>query len=167
MKHLSLLFLFYLHVCFGQQKVDSKLYGTMLKSLLSHSVSEIDVKTAKENLGKAIFLDARPQNEYRVGHIENAKRVGYEDFSMESVKHLDKEQPIIVYCSVGYRSEKVAEKLKVKGFKNVHNLYGGLFEWANQNEPIYIQEKKTDSIHGYNKLWGSWMKNKSKIKVYR
>lgn len=167
MKYLSILFLITVQFCFGQQNVESKLYNTMLKSLLSHSVAEIDVKTAKENLGKAIFLDARPKNEFEVGHIQDAIRVGYEDFSIKSVKKIDKEQPIIVYCSVGYRSEKVAEKLKAKGFKNVHNLYGGLFEWANQDAPVYVQNKQTDSIHAYNKIWGSWIKNKSKVKVYR
>ncbi len=158
--------LFCISLCFGQQKVESKLYGTMLKTLLSHTVSEIDVSTAKNNLGSATFLDARPEEEYNVSHIENAIRVGYDNFDINKIAYLKRDTPIVVYCSVGYRSEKVAEQLQTNGFKNVYNLYGGLFEWVNQDQPIYKGEKETDSIHAYNKVWGSWVKNASKIKVY-
>ncbi len=50
---------------------------------------------------------------------------------------IGEESKVVVYCSVGYRSEKIAEKLKAAGYKNVFNLYGGIFEWENQNLPVY------------------------------
>lgn len=161
------LFFSWISICFAQQKVQSKMYGTMLKTLLSHSIPEIDVEIASNSIGKALFLDARPLEEYQVGHIKNAIRVGYDDFDLSKVSHMSRKHPIVVYCSVGYRSEKVAEQLKVNGFVNVYNLYGGLFEWVNLDFPIYKNEKTTDSIHAYNRVWGNWIKNKTLIKVYQ
>jgi 3-mercaptopyruvate sulfurtransferase SseA len=66
---------------------------------------------------------------------------------------------------VGYRSEKISEKLKQAGFKDVSNLYGGIFEWVNQGNPVVDENGKiTDNIHAYSKTWGVWL-NKG-VKVY-
>ena len=62
--------------------------------------------------------------------------VGYEDFKITRLPEVDKNTPIVVYCSVGYRSEKIGEKLRKAGYTNVTNLFGGLFTWANENRPL-------------------------------
>ncbi|NBP69657.1 MAG: rhodanese-like domain-containing protein, partial [Cytophagia bacterium] len=96
--------------------------------------------------------------------LENALLVGYEDFNIENVKDLDKKTPIVVYCSVGYRSEKVTEKLKQAGFTNVSNLYGGIFEWINQGYKVVdSNEKETNNVHAYNKTWGIWLSKGNKV----
>ena len=75
----------------------------------------------------AILLDARELNEYEVSHISGAKNVGYEKFDLKkTIKELPKNKPIIVYCSLGYRSGDIADKLNKAGFKT-YNLYGGNF----------------------------------------
>ena len=38
----------------------------------------------------------------------------------------DKNKPIVVYCTTGFRSEEAYKKLKKIGYTNVYNLYGGL-----------------------------------------
>ncbi len=81
------------------------------------------------------------------------------------VEKLNKDSPIIVYCSVGYRSERVGEKLKSAGFKNVKNLYGGIFQWVNEGHPVVNKKDHwTDSVHTYNKNWSQWLTKG--IKVY-
>ena len=148
------------------QEVNSKAYQLMLNGLLSRSVNEISVDSAKFKHGSAIFVDSREKNEFEVSHIENAIWVGYDNLKLNQLKKIDKEKEIIVYCSVGYRSEKVAEKLNQKGFKNVSNLYGGIFEWKNNKFPIVNSlNQLTDSVHAYNKLWGVWLNEG--IKVYK
>lgn len=144
------------------QKVSSKSYDLMLNTLLNHSVPEVSVG---EVTGKDIvLLDAREMNEFEVSKIKAAQWVGYNDFSLKSVENIPKDEEIVVYCSVGYRSEKVAEKLRKAGYTNVSNLYGGIFEWVNQDQPVVDSTNTaTENIHAYDRVWGLWMKKGKKI----
>jgi rhodanese-related sulfurtransferase len=145
-------------------QVQSTAYDLTLKTLLSHSVPEVSVSQVNGMSG-VLFLDAREWNEYEVSHIKNASYVGYDHFEINKLNSIDKKNKIVVYCSVGYRSEKISEKLKKAGFTDVSNLYGGIFEWVNQGYPVVDgKEKVTENIHAYNKTWGVWL-NKG-MKVY-
>ena len=66
---------------------------------------------------------------------------------------------------MGYRSERIGEKLQKMGFTNVKNLYGGIFDWKNQDfEVVGMDNLATDSVHTYNKSWSKWLYKG--IKVY-
>jgi rhodanese-related sulfurtransferase len=141
-----------------QQEVDS---------YLSYDVPVISIADAYAEASNYIFLDAREQEEYEVSHIKDAIHIGYDDFDLERVSHLDKNQPIIIYCSIGYRSEKIGEKLKDAGFQNVQNLFGSIFEWVNQHHPIYnASREQTNEIHTFNKKWSKWVQSESTIKTW-
>ena len=58
------------------------------------------------------------------------------------------------YCSVGYRSSRLAEELRARGFENVFNLEGSLFQWANEGRPLYRGEERVDQAHPYDEEWG-------------
>ncbi|MCP4456774.1 MAG: rhodanese-like domain-containing protein [Cytophagales bacterium] len=157
-----LLLAFLLSTQLFPQRVTSKTYELMLKSLLSHSVPEVSVPNV--DLTDAILLDSREIVEYNVSKIEGARWVGYDDFTMDRVDDLDKESKVIVYCSVGYRSEKISEQLISFGFEDVSNLYGGIFEWKNQgNEVVDSNGVVVDQVHAYNKLWGMWLNRGEKV----
>ena len=147
--------------CSGQVK--SGAYRTMLKALLSHSVPEIQVQEAARDTAGILFLDAREPKEYAVSHLRGAREVGYDHFDIQSISSVQKNQRIVVYCSVGYRSEKIAEKLLAAGFTNVANLYGGIFEWVNQGNPVYDEKGETDQVHAYSRTWGIWLKKGEKV----
>lgn len=69
-----------------------------------------------------------------------------------------------MYCSLGIRSEHIAEKLKKRGYTSVYNLYGGIFEWKNKDYKVYdSNEKETDNIHAYSKAWSKWLKKGNKV----
>ncbi len=162
----SLLLSFMVTSCVTAQdtSVKSNSYGVMLKTLLSHSVPEVDVPEAAAKPGNTVFLDAREREEYEVSHIKGARFVGYDHFTMETVSNLPKSTPLVVYCSVGYRSEKISEQLIAAGFNNVSNLYGGIFEWKNQGHTVVNPAgETTDSIHAYSRTWGIWLKNGEKV----
>ncbi len=148
-----------------QVEVNDMGYDLVLKTLLSHSVPEMDVKTLKGNIDDYTLLDAREEEEYAVSRIPTAKHVGYEYFSADSLSAISKDQAIVVYCSVGYRSEKITEKLKDLGYEDVYNLYGGIFEWVNQdNQVVTGQEAEpTEKVHAYDKVWGAWLKKGEKV----
>ncbi|MEO9967923.1 MAG: rhodanese-like domain-containing protein [Reichenbachiella sp.] len=131
-------------------------YYRMVDDLLSHTVDEISVNDSIAS--DVIFLDSRSEKEYKISHIENARYVGYDDFDLSSIEDIDKTTELIVYCSVGYRSEKVAQKLKKAGYSNVKNLIGGVFDWTNQDKTVVDSlGNPTEAVHGYNPSWGKWL----------
>lgn len=108
-----------------------------------------------------ILLDARGKNEYETSHIYKAKFVGYDTFKESSLSSLSKTDSIYIYCSIGYRSEKIGEKLLALGFKNVFNLYGGVFNWVNSGYKVTGNNgKQTTEVHGYDKEWSKMLNPK-------
>jgi rhodanese-related sulfurtransferase len=147
---------------YGQVK--STAYRVMLKGLLNHSVPEVTVQEVSGNKNAYVFLDARESREYEVSHIEAAIPVGYDHFKLENLPaDLGKDQPIIVYCAVGYRSEKVTGKLQKAGFTKVSNLYGGIFEWVNQSHLVVNHTGPTNDVHAFSRSWGVWLKKGNKV----
>lgn len=147
----------------GCGQVQSGAYRALLRTLLSHSVPEIGVSQAAAEASQYLFLDAREAREYEVSHIAQARWVGYETFDLARLKDVDKNTPIIVYCSVGYRSEKIAEQLIAAGFTKVWNLYGGIFEWVNAGNPVYNAVGLTEAVHAYDRTWGVWLRRGKKV----
>ncbi len=127
---------------------------------LEESVRTINVDEAYLNKDIYVFLDVREKAEYETSHICHALHIGYDNPEWSVIEKLDKEIPIAVYCSIGYRSEKMGEKLKSRGFTKVVNIYGSIFEWVNRGYPVVTQgEKETLRVHTYNKKWSKWIRN--------
>ncbi len=136
-------------------------FDKMAKKMAEKSVPIIRSKQANSLSTKGeniVFLDAREKNEYKVSHIQNSIFVGYDNFSLKSVQDLPKNQMIVVYCSVGYRSGKIGAKLREAGYTSVFNLYGGIFDWANNGYDLYHEKQITKKVHPYNSKWGKWLK---------
>jgi rhodanese-related sulfurtransferase len=106
------------------------------------------------------------KKEFEISHLKNTYFVGYTTFSLkETLKKIpNKKSKIVVYCSLGIRSEDIAEKLKVAGYTNILNLYGGIFEWKNKGNPVFdSNEKATDNIHVFSKEWSKWLLKGTKV----
>lgn len=145
------------------QMVNDFNYHLMLQKKLKHNATKIDIKEVNKDTS-ILFIDARELIEYNVSHIKNALHVGFKNFSIDKLNGIAKNKKIVVYCSVGYRSEKIAAILKKKGFNNCYNLYGGIFEWVNQNHPVYdIDNNVTNKVHVYNTSWSIWLNKGEKI----
>lgn len=174
MKYLKFVFAYlvlFSSCIFGQvnpewPKVKDEKYNKRLNFLLSGSVPFMEVSTLSINPKRYIILDTRSEEEYEVSHIPGAIFTG-PNFKIETIENLDKSKPIVVYCSVGYRSEKYGEKLQNAGFDDVSNLYGGIFEWVNEGNEILAGDKlsKTDKVHTYNASWGKFVVNPHCTKV--
>lgn len=147
----------------NNRMVKSKSYHVLLKKLLKHDVPEISVEILSKIEHSVLLLDARELEEFNVSHLRNAKFVGYKNFDIYSLNDANKDQPILVYCSVGYRSEKITENLINVGFTNVQNLYGGIFEWKNKKLDVVDANGVTNNVHPYSKTWGLWLKNADKV----
>ena len=140
---------------FGQQNLED-----LLKAHNTNAVPYITVEELAMPKTKAIVLDARELAEYKVSHLKDAVHVGFNTFNIDTIskKLTDKNQAIVVYCSLGIRSEDIASQLKNAGYTNVQNLYGGIFEWKNKNFEVYNSEEHvTDSVHAFSKAWSKWL----------
>ena len=84
------------------------------------------------------LIDVRTPEEYKAGHIKNAKLINFydSDFKEKSIKILDKSKPVYLYCRSGRRSANAAKKYKAAGFKKVYNLLGGFNAWSAKNLKI-------------------------------
>ena len=163
MKHLLLIICISI-VSFKASSQES--LSELLKKSNTESVPYISVQELAMPKTNAILLDARELNEYKVSHIKDAIYVGYDFFDINTTqkKLVDKSATIVVYCSLGIRSEDVAEKLKKAGYTNVYNLYGGIFEWKNNNRNVYNSEKKiTEKVHAFSEEWSKWLTKGEKI----
>ena len=136
----------------------------MIDNTLDKTVPFIKAKELRENNQNYTILDIRELKEYNVSHIKNAISISFNGFNIKMIKHkIDENTPIVVYCSIGYRSEKVGEKLLNEGF-TVYNLYGGIFNWKNSNNPVVDNnEIATQKVHCFNQEWSKWLLKGEKI----
>ena len=131
-------------------------YDQMLTALYSNTVPLL--KAEQINMDDYLVLDSRAANERAVSYIQNSVWVDYPNPNLTVVQDLPKDRAILVYCSIGYRSERVGETLISMGFTRVYNLYGGIFEWANNEHPLVDAENKsTNKVHGFDQSWGKWL----------
>jgi rhodanese-related sulfurtransferase len=100
-----------------------------------------------------VLLDARAPAEFEVSHLRGARRVDPEMRDVAALA-LPAGATIVVYCSVGYRSAAVAERLRAAGRERVFNLLGGIFQWANEGRPIYRGTREVRTVHPYDRVWG-------------
>jgi len=146
--------------CFSQNTIPK-----VLEKLNKKTVPYITVEELKAN-SEYVLLDTRETKEFKVSHIKNAINVGFDKFDDKKIATIvpDKNTTIVVYCSIGIRSETIGEKLQKMGYKNVLNLYGGIFEWKNtSNKTVNFKNVETDSIHTFNKQWSIYLEKGIKI----
>ncbi|MCF8258823.1 MAG: rhodanese-like domain-containing protein [Flavobacteriales bacterium] len=114
--------------------------------------------------GRKVVLDTRERQEFDVSHLPRARWVGYDDFDMCRVANIAKSDTIIVYCSIGYRSERVGEKLVKAGYVHVFNLYGGIFQWKNSGGVVVdAKNDTTQRVHCYDRSWSRFLLKGEKV----
>lgn len=110
------------------------------------------------------LFDVRTATEYEVGHIPTAVRV---DPAMAAEAFIEAHGPrlagrqVVFYCSVGYRSSLLAERVQAAalaaGATKTFNLRGGVFGWDNDGFPV-VSEGDTAYVHPYDAFWGRLLK---------
>ncbi len=146
-------------------QVENKMYKRFLKGIYDKKTPTISCDSLYATVDKYILLDTRSEDEYRVSHINGAQLIDYDTYKDYDFTQYKKDTTIALYCSVGWRSQEITQYMRQLGFNNVHNVYGGIFEWSNKTLPLKnIKGEDTDSVHVFSKKWGYWLNNG--IKVY-
>ena len=141
---------------YGQETLEEVLNKYNHKKVPYIAVAELKSLQQKN---KVVILDSRELDEFKVSHIEGAILVGYNHFRLSSLPDsIDKKTPIVVYCTLGVRSEVIAKQLVENGYTDVKNLYGGISEWKNKDYIVIDSiQRMTENIHVYSKKWGKWL----------
>jgi rhodanese-related sulfurtransferase len=119
-------------------------------------ITAADLARWREDPGRTqpLVLDARTNAEYQVSHIRGAVGVDALRPSLRPLRGRATNDPIVVYGSVGYRGARLAHWLARQGFTNVRNLAGGIFLWANDDRPVFRDDRPTLEVHRYDQRWG-------------
>lgn len=100
------------------------------------------------------MLDVRCSDEYAVSQLKGGVSGPNYKAVSKQVEALPKDALNVVYCSMGVRSAATAQALQKRRIRNVFNLEGSLFEWANSGLPVYRGEMKVDRVHPFDSKWG-------------
>tara|TARA_R110001632_G_scaffold17871_2_gene56036 strand:- start:540 stop:1079 length:540 start_codon:yes stop_codon:yes gene_type:complete len=137
---------------------------TLLKEYNDQTVPYISVQALREDSSNYLVLDTRKREEYLVSHLPNAVWASEVVDSAFAEAYPNKATPIVVYCSVGIRSEDFGERLKELGYTNVQNLYGSIFAWKDKGYSLNNRDEKiTDSVHVYSRQWGKYLSTGIKV----
>ena len=153
---IGLFFLF--STCYSQ----SLAYKTLLEGLYDKDFPIVKAEQISD-LSNYQVLDVREISEFKVSHLSGARWVGYETFDLKNVEGLDRNEPVLVYCTVGARSQEIGKKLQEAGFTRVYNLYGGIIQWSNSEKLLESDGKPTKKVHTYSKSWGVWLNKGEKV----
>ena len=103
--------------------------GENEKTPTYEQITAEQAKTIMDTEKDYVIIDARTEEEFAEGHIENAILIPEYEIKDRAEKELpDKEQLILVYCRSGRRSKIASEELVKLNYTNVKE-FGGIIDW--------------------------------------
>jgi sodium/bile acid cotransporter 7 len=132
---------------FKREKVES-MYAGYRKSF--PGVADISAEGVLKIMGheEIVFVDVREPEEQAVSMLPGA--VPHIDFLRNPDAY--KGRMVIGYCTISYRSGKLARKLQKRGICMI-NLKGGILAWLHSGGKIYREGMPTNRVHVYGKKW--------------
>ena len=104
------------------------------------AVTDVSVAQAVDliNNKNVLIIDVRTPEEFAESHLPEANNFPVDTLSqnIETIKKLQRDKPLLVYCRSGKRSARAAEKLKNLGVNSLYNLKGGIKAWSDANNPL-------------------------------
>lgn len=99
-----------------------------------------------------MLLDVRQRPEFEISHLPGAQLAP--DLAAVQALDLPAGCPLVLYCSVGYRSARLAVQLQPHHSGPVYTLEGSLFEWFNQGRVLVGPPPPAPPVHPYSWRWG-------------
>jgi len=90
---------------------------------------------------EALFIDSRPKEAFRTGHILGAVNIPFEEYNKEKALDLiflPPEGTVVIYCdgSECNSSLELAKVLHQKGLRDIKVFFGGWVEWMKEGLPV-------------------------------
>lgn len=91
---------------------------------------------AKLDAGEPLrLIDVREPHEHAHAKIAGAELKPLGQIPKWSQELTDKDEPIVLHCHHGMRSDRACQFLAAQGFTNVKNLIGGIDDWSLRVDP--------------------------------
>ena len=124
-----------------------------VRQISTHQLAEW-MDNAKPDL---LLVDVRGSEEFAVSQLHGAINATTAE-SIAAVIREKKPATAVLYCSVGFRSSRLAEQLGREGITGVANLEGSIFQWANEERPLYQGQTPVQQVHPYGKRWAGLLR---------
>lgn len=103
-----------------------------------------------------LLIDVRTAAEFSISHLPGAVRAERVEQLLPLLGPASAQQPVVLYCSVGWRSAIVADALRQIGRERVWNLRGSIFQWANEGRALAgPDETPVTIVHPFDRRWGA------------
>ena len=99
-------------------------------------IPQMSVRELKQRIDQGnapVVIDVREPQEYQICNL-GARLIPMHTVParLDEIPH---DQPVVIQCKSGGRSQRVAEFLAANGYSNVSNLAGGILAWAAEIDP--------------------------------
>lgn len=118
----------------------------------------VDVSTALREIemGNPLVVDVRDPEEFAVSHLEGALSLPLAELKSSGwPPDWRRDRPVILYCTVGYRSGLAAQCLLEQGL-DAKNLVGGILALAQADQPLVDGSGQTWRVHTWHESF-AWM----------
>jgi rhodanese-related sulfurtransferase len=103
---------------------------------MSDLALEVTTAETQQQLDQVRLVDCREPDEWEICHIPGAQLIPLSQFPETAPALLpDTQQPIIIYCHHGMRSQRATLWLRAKGYTHVQSMRGGIDAWATDQAP--------------------------------
>lgn len=93
------------------------------------SPSELSARLAGPKQPLPLLVDVRETWEWQICHIDGSRHMPMASVP-DRLHELDPDAEVVLICHHGVRSAQVGMFLESRGFREVHNLAGGVAGWA-------------------------------------
>lgn len=95
----------------------------------------LNVKTAYHTLERYQVVDIREPEEWADGVLPGALRLPLFKLASLAPLYLERDQPVLLYCRSGNRSQEGLKTLQSLGYPKVWHLEGGIKAWCEAGIP--------------------------------
>ena len=99
----------------------------------AHQMSPSELRALLERGAELVLVDVRTPEEHATARIRGAKLADAD--LLAELEALPRDRKLVFHCHHGGRSQALAERFAAAGFRDVHNLAGGIDAWSQEVDP--------------------------------
>ena len=124
------------------------------------NVGQLHQRLNDASVPAPLLVDTRSAEEFAISHLPGAVHAEDAQAVRVLIGQIDATRPVVLYCSVGVRSARVAQELIAAGADQISNLQGSIFEWANRGLPLMRGSQPEKSVHPFSRKWSKLLDRK-------